>query len=1561
MARLQAAPQTNTRPRLLAQHAINTGLPTPSPSRSPARGAASRPNASLPVTPSLDTEPRSRALTRLPSSRTARESQVVDIDDIQSDGDENPSTDEVTTSTFGDWETPERLWDHNAAERIHPLSSSKGKKRKSKEYDADAVVPSTGRRPKKRLTKSPAPSLDPGDFDDSLMQAVCHSDSYVGPRRKRSATSNGVESDTISSAGFHDLSDFEEAGPTQRPSKVKCDTDPSQDHHGPSRVDIVPDSDDEGDIISPTKKSKALSLSDPGSVASISLPETRLSEPVRDLVTNRSPGTQVLRSREASQNPPASSGKQPTTGSSSAQECSGPPLEKLTVAEKAIVKDFMLVRSERIEDLIRRLEISSKAANAEYSQHLSEAGEVSASLKQRKKLAADRLKATRKVLELRDGLVHTLEEKHQKKTHLNNLLDEGHEEDSDDEHNIPSALCKLIVRLVHIVDQRESELFHQLQLAGLSKESTRAEMFNTVAKGRPSATPAGAIGVLVASTQKPRTRSPEKLHEPPYRVEDHASQPVIQTPVPKQFSPKNKLHRQQFLPPEEPSMTPFPHRYSSERPSEDHHADRSPMPRRIKPSSSGMSFSAHMGSPSEVAFADENFEMDEDDTDLLDAVNAYDQNSGAPGISRNVRGTSRPAMGELSTNVRHFDSTQLAPASITQPDPALEKHPWSSDVRKALAKRFRLRGFRHNQLEAINATLAGDDAFVLMPTGGGKSLCYQLPSIIQSGKTRGVTVVISPLLSLMQDQVDHLTQIHIQASLFNSEITPEHKKLVLQYLWGPEPEKFVQLLYVTPEMMSKSTKILEVLQKLHRTRKLARIVIDEAHCVSQWGHDFRPDYKELGKVRRQFHGVPVMALTATATENVKIDVMHNLEMDNSKIFTQSFNRPNLSYTVLKKDRSILTSMAETINRSYRGQTGIIYCLSRKSCETVAKKLRDEHGINAAHYHAGMEPENRVAVQKKWQRNVFHVIVATIAFGMGIDKPDVRFVMHHTLPKSLEGYYQETGRAGRDGKPSGCYLYYGFGDTTQLWRMINDGDGSWEQKERQKQMLRNVIQFCENRSDCRRLQVLAYFNEHFSADQCQGTCDNCNSSSVFEMRDLSVHARHVVRLIEQLARAQVTMSHCIDIYRGVGGKKMADLGHDQLEQFGLGKELEREDVDRLFYRLAAEEAIEEYQLQNRMGFPTQYVRPGRLWDAFDRGSSKLTMQCRVSPRSKAKAKAPAKGKKKKVSTGVEAASDNYPALTNVSSPLQARTAPRLARKQRIVESDSDEDSQFEPVRRAGVAQPTRKRGLGPPITIDQKLANLDEMHQHVLEDFVERARDVVQKVMIENNMRRRAISDTMLREMAIEFPRTEGELLRINGMTEDYLSIYGPDLLRLIETAHSNYLAIKSAQEDEANDDGPGRAEFVEISDDEDDFIVDDDDDDDDDKSDASPSGRSRYFDAGNDVEQYNRQISQMWTYNAASEDAGISATKASSQSYPTNTSKGHGKKKASARSFAKAKSGAGVSKKKKSSMGSRSSAGKAGPSKITSFSSRKRGPSSSKAGGRSANGSGGGVIGMMPT
>jgi bloom syndrome protein len=341
--------------------------------------------------------------------------------------------------------------------------------------------------------------------------------------------------------------------------------------------------------------------------------------------------------------------------------------------------------------------------------------------------------------------------------------------------------------------------------------------------------------------------------------------------------------------------------------------------------------------------------------------------------------------------------------------------------------------------------------------------------------------------------------------------------------------------------------------------------------------------------------VPFIALTATANANVKADVKHQLQFTTGcEEYSHSFNRPNLSYEVRPFAKDMIGVMAKIINEQYRGKCGIIYCLSRNDCENVAKELVQKHRILAQHYHAGMHKDEKMLVQRRWQAGEVKVVVATIAFGMGIDKPNVRYVFHYSLPKSLEGYYQETGRAGRDGKLSECIMFYTYRDKAKLERLIDMGEGDRRIKQAQKALLQNVVSYCENKSDCRRKQVLAYFGENFDAVDCKQRCDNCKSGSKFDTLDVTQLAATAVKIVQKLDDGQVTMLYCIDVFRGSKGSKIMQNGHDEIDGFAAGKDLHRDDVVRLFHLLVSKDAITEYSVVNGMGFPSTYLKVVPYW-------------------------------------------------------------------------------------------------------------------------------------------------------------------------------------------------------------------------------------------------------------------------------------------------------------------------------------------------------------------------------
>ncbi|KAJ9088686.1 ATP-dependent DNA helicase sgs1, variant 2 [Entomophthora muscae] len=583
------------------------------------------------------------------------------------------------------------------------------------------------------------------------------------------------------------------------------------------------------------------------------------------------------------------------------------------------------------------------------------------------------------------------------------------------------------------------------------------------------------------------------------------------------------------------------------------------------------------------------------------------------------------------------------------PGPDDTVYPWSQDVTKALREVFGLQKFRQNQLMAINSTLAGKNVFVLMPTGGGKSLCYQLPAIISSGTTRGVTIVVSPLLSLMMDQVEKLISIKVPTITINGESAPEQRKFFCEQLKMPTP--MVKLAYLTPELLMKSDMAKDLIRQLYERKQLARFVIDEAHCVSQWGHDFRKDYTQLGILKKQYPDIPFIALTATANAKVKMDVIHNLHIQNCKVISQSFNRQNLYYEVRKKsNKSLIEDIYGFIASRHSNDTGIIYASSRKNCEDTAHKLQAKYNLRAAYYHAGLAKEDRLRVQREFLKGSLRLIVATIAFGMGIDKSNVRFVIHQALPGSLEGYYQETGRAGRDGEPATCVLFYNYSDKAFHDFMIDRSEGSYESKDRLRVNLQKVIQYCENKVDCRRQQVLAYFDEKFDSSQCRGTCDNCyeSRSTTYELRDVTHLAQAAVRVVQALQHMKVTILQCMDILRGGKTQKNERIGAASLPDFGSGKALGRTAIERLYHQLISIGALREKAEHSAAGYAFSYVMTTKKSSELLNGTLKVTMNFEVKSTGaitkhltrstrKASAELPAAPRKRRVAQLVESES------------------------------------------------------------------------------------------------------------------------------------------------------------------------------------------------------------------------------------------------------------------------------------------------------------------------------------
>ncbi len=455
--------------------------------------------------------------------------------------------------------------------------------------------------------------------------------------------------------------------------------------------------------------------------------------------------------------------------------------------------------------------------------------------------------------------------------------------------------------------------------------------------------------------------------------------------------------------------------------------------------------------------------------------------------------------------------------------------------------------FRPPQDDIINAVVNGQDALVLMPTGGGKSLCYQIPALVRPG----CGVVISPLIALMQDQVSALRQLGVKAAFLNSTLEPGQVAQIEQDLLQGQ----LDLLYIAPERLTQARSI-ELLQRA----PISLFAIDEAHCVSQWGHDFRADYLQLSLLHQQFPSIPRIALTATADERTRKEIIHRLDLDSADQFIAGFDRPNIRYRISLKQNA-KQQLLGFLKEEHPTDAGIVYCLSRKKTEDIAFWLQ-EQGFNALPYHAGLDARIRADYQSRFLREDSVIMVATVAFGMGIDKPDVRFVAHLDMPKTVEAYYQETGRAGRDGSPSNAWMVYGLQDVIKLRQMVESSDGSEEHKRAERHRLNAMLGLCEITS-CRRQSLLKYFGDIL--EQPCGNCDSC-----LEPVDTWDGTEAVRKALSAVYRTEQRfgVNHLIDVLRGGEGEKIYQFDHHRLATYGLGKDLDANQWRSVFRQLVA---------------------------------------------------------------------------------------------------------------------------------------------------------------------------------------------------------------------------------------------------------------------------------------------------------------------------------------------------------------------------------------------------------
>ncbi|CAK9803648.1 ATP-dependent DNA helicase Q1 [Anthophora plagiata] len=462
--------------------------------------------------------------------------------------------------------------------------------------------------------------------------------------------------------------------------------------------------------------------------------------------------------------------------------------------------------------------------------------------------------------------------------------------------------------------------------------------------------------------------------------------------------------------------------------------------------------------------------------------------------------------------------------AVSRRDWNKEDFSWSGDLRKALKDVFKIENLRELQLPTMNAVMSNEDVILVMPTGGGKSLCYQLPAVI----SKGITIVVSPLVSLMEDQLHGLHRNNVKAMMLSAKCNKENVKTIMNALVDKKSD--LKLIYVTPEYMAKSNRFMNKLQKAYEMKRLDRFAIDEVHCCSQWGHDFRPDYKFLGILKSMFQGVPLLGLTATAPAKIIVDVQKMLDIQGCLVLRATFNRPNLFYEVRRKpaDKDTCVAMIENLLKNrFKDKSGIIYTTTIKDAEQLTTDLR-ALGLKVGCYHAMLEADYRSEVYSKWISGKYQTVVATIAFGLGIDKPDVRFVIHHCISKSMENFYQESGRAGRDGKKSVCIVLYRLPDIFKLSTMVfQDKVGL--------QNLYKMLAYCLDQTSCRRSLIATHFEETWTRSDCAELCDHCRKPKKSKQVNIAPYCRQLLEIMTKAAQneTRLTALKLIDAWYGKG--------------------------------------------------------------------------------------------------------------------------------------------------------------------------------------------------------------------------------------------------------------------------------------------------------------------------------------------------------------------------------------------------------------------------------------------